>query len=358
MKSDSDAGWLSPLYILSIFYRGIIGLRNFMYESGMVPMNRLNCKVISVGNITVGGTGKTPTVIKLATLLREKGYRPAVLSRGYKGRKKRQVNIVSDGAHILMSPQEAGDEPALIAQSVDTIPVLTGKRRYITGRYAVEHFGANVLILDDAFQHRSLMRDIDIVLLDEQRPLGNGFVLPRGELREPPRALRRADIVLLTGSEKGDSPVDIDSPNDQHRKSGSYLSDKPMFRAYRKPRDFIKGITKAVYPLDYIKGKKIVAFAGIADPDAFRRTIMSIGGQIVGFIPFPDHHSYRSDDIAAIREAISDASADIVITTGKDGIKLIDFPELLHDVFILRIDMAILPAGGSFESLIMELLEK
>ncbi|MBN2254563.1 MAG: tetraacyldisaccharide 4'-kinase [Deltaproteobacteria bacterium] len=359
LRSEGNEPRLFPLAVFSIIYRGIVGVRNLLYDSGVIPAARLGCKVISVGNITVGGTGKTPTVIALAAMLKRNGYRPAVLSRGYKGKSRRPVNIVSDGKGVIMSAREAGDEPVLIAQSVASVPVLTGKRRSITGRYAVEHFGANVLILDDAFQHRSVSRDIDIVLLDGRRPLGNGWVLPRGGLREPPQALRRAHIVLVNGPENEGSPCAMEGLNDWlDSRDLSSLAGRPVFMACRTPRDLRQGGTGAEYPLDHMKGKKIVAFAGIADPGDFRRTVASIGGQVESFIPFADHHSYRRDDIEAIRHAAGRVSADIIVTTEKDGIKLADFPEFLHDVFMLRIDMEIFPSAGEhFESLVRKLLE-
>jgi tetraacyldisaccharide 4'-kinase len=359
LRSEGNERWLFPLAVFSIIYRGIIGVRNLLYDSGVIPAARLDCKVISVGNITVGGTGKTPTVIALAAMLKRNGCRPAVLSRGYGGESKRPVNVVSDGTGVLMSARDAGDEPVLIAQSVASVPVLTGKRRSITGSYAVEHFGADVLILDDAFQHRSVSRDIDIVLLDWQRPLGNGWVLPRGGLREPPRALRRAHIILVTGPAKKGSPCAMEGLNDWlDRRNLSSLAGRPVFMAFRTPRDLRQGGTGAEYPLYHMRGKKIVAFAGIADPGDFRRTVTSMGGQVESFISFADHHSYRHDDIEAIRHTAGRASADMIVTTEKDGMKLADFPEFLHDVFMLRIDMEILsPAGEHFESLVRKLLE-
>ena len=177
----------SALRLLSLPYGAAVALRNHLYDRELLRTAKLPCPVVSVGNLTVGGTGKTPTVILLAALLKEHGHRPAVLSRGYGGHAKASVNVVSDGNRILLGWREAGDEPVLIAGALPGVPVLTGPKRFLTGRAAVERFGADVLILDDAFQHRSLFRDIDIVLIDAARPFGNGFLLPRGPLREPPR---------------------------------------------------------------------------------------------------------------------------------------------------------------------------
>ncbi len=168
------------LRLLSLPYGAAVALRNHLYDRELLRPTKLPCPVVSVGNLTVGGTGKTPTVILLAALLKEHGYRPAVLSRGYGGHAKASVNVVSDGNRVLLGWREAGDEPVLIAGALPGIPVLTGPKRSLTGKAAVERFGADILILDDAFQHRSLFRDIDIVLIDAARPFGNGFSSPGG----------------------------------------------------------------------------------------------------------------------------------------------------------------------------------
>ncbi|MBU0575377.1 MAG: tetraacyldisaccharide 4'-kinase, partial [Proteobacteria bacterium] len=162
----------AALRLLSLPYGAAVAARNRLYDRGLLRQQKLPCPVISLGNLTVGGTGKTPTVIFIANLLNERGYHPAVLSRGYGGSTRAPVNVVSDGKRILMGWREAGDEPVLIARAAPGIPVLTGSRRLLTGRAAIETFGADILILDDAFQHRPLFRGIDMVLLDAARPFG------------------------------------------------------------------------------------------------------------------------------------------------------------------------------------------
>jgi len=358
LHNDRNSWCLFPLFLISIPYSGIIRLRNLFYQTGLFEVRKLGCKVISVGNITVGGTGKTPMVIMLANLLKEKGYRPTILSRGYGGKKKRRINVVSDGKNLLMNPENAGDEPALIAKSVSNIPVVTGKKRYLTGKFAIEHFGADVLILDDAFQHRSLFRDIDIVLLDEKRPFGNGFVIPRGELREPANALGRADIIVKTGDgrrETGDGrqETEISEQGSEIRDQGSGTH---IFEAYRRPVALLSGDTGDVYPLAHLHGKKVCAFAGIARPDSFKKTIASVGGEVAAFLSFPDHHVYTAGDLGRIRTAVSESSAQIILTTEKDGIKLIDFPDFLLDLYLLRIEMEFSPSQKEFENIILERL--
>jgi len=344
LRNDRNSWWLFPFFLISIPYSGIIRLRNLFYQTGLFEVRKLGCKVISVGNITVGGTGKTPMVIMLANLLKEKGYKPAVLSRGYRGKKKTPVNIVSNGEKVLMTSAEAGDEPVLIAKSASDVPVITGKNRCRTGTFAIEHFGADILILDDAFQHRSIFRDIDIVLLDKTRPFGNGFVIPRGELREPGNALGRADIIVKTGGRDQGSGI-------RGQGSGTHI-----FEGYRKPVTLLRGRAGDVFPLDYLHGKKVCAFAGIARPDSFKKTIASVGGEMEAFLSFPDHHVYTEGDIDRIRTVVSKSSSQIILTTEKDGIKLIDFPDFLRDIYLLRIEMEILPSQKEFESIILEKL--
>jgi tetraacyldisaccharide 4'-kinase len=350
MKSDEKRGRYSPFFFLSILYGNIVRLRNYCYEARMIKSRRLGCPVVSIGNITVGGTGKTPMVIMLAETLEKKGFRPAVLSRGYGGKKRDRINVVSDGNSILMGIQEAGDEPLLMAQSLGDVPVITGKKRYSTGRYAIDHLKVDILLLDDAFQHRSLERDLDIVLLDGELPFGNGYMLPRGMLRESKRALKRADIVVLTR-------------NDGHKKESertakilSKYTDAPVFFASRKPSSIIDGKTGEKRSLDYLKRKRICAFSGIAQPENFRETLISLGGTITSFIPFPDHHIYTERDIVEIGRRAVESSAEIVITTEKDGVKLIDFPRFSQDMYLLKIEMEIIPSNHEFTTLILERL--
>jgi tetraacyldisaccharide 4'-kinase len=336
--------------ILSLLYRLVINIRNRMYDLGIFKQEKLPCKVISIGNITVGGVGKTPTVIMLANLLKGKGYRPAVLSRGYGGEGQSKVNIVSDGSHILMGHIEAGDEPVLIAKSTVGIPVLTGAKRTLTGRVAIKDLGADILILDDAFQHRQIFRDIDIVLLSRENPFGNGFLLPRGPLREPLGALNRASYLIWK-----DNVRDGRYPLYQEQGIGTFI---PVLSMYPKPKYLIRGNTEDSLPLEYIKGKKICAIAGIGSPESFGETIDSLGGILVSFMPFPDHYRYTSQDISDIRNKSSATGAEIIMTTEKDGIRLTDFPDFLEDILILKVEMEILPSREEFEAMISEKLKK
>jgi tetraacyldisaccharide 4'-kinase len=337
---------LNPLIVLlnglSLPYRLFVGLRNWMYDAGILKQKKLSCRVISVGNITVGGTGKTPTVIMIANLLREKGYRPAVLSRGYGGKTNAPVNKVSDKSGIRMGYVEAGDEPVLIAKSSKGIPVLVGTDRYLTGRAAIAEMDADILILDDAFQHRKLFRDVDIVLLNREKPFGNGCMLPRGPLREPAGSLTRADLIIWK-----DQAGNGRYPHYQEQSLGSF---SPVFSGCLTPRALIKADASDVLPLDFVQGKKICAFAGICTPETFTETLESLGGTVVRFLGYPDHHPYSDKDISDICEAASLSGADMIVTTEKDGVRLTDFNNFLKELYFLKVEMEMLPSRGEFET--------
>jgi len=351
--AETAASNLNPLTLilslLSLLYRSVVSLRNKMYDHGIFKQNKLSCKVISIGNITVGGTGKTPAVIMLAKLLKERGYRPAVLSRGYGGKAKSTVNVVSDGSKILMGHIEAGDEPILIAKAAEGIPVLTGPKRILTGRFAIENLNADILILDDAFQHRDIFRDVDIVVMNREQPFGNGSLLPRGPLRESPEALRRAHFLIWK-----DSTGDGRYPKYQEQGIGWFL---PVLSVYLRPKDIIRGEAGDVYPLEFLRGKKVCAFAGIASPEAFSRTLESLGVVVTSFIEFPDHYRFTEKDISCIRKKCIDSSSEIIMTTEKDGVRLTDFPDFLKEVFLLRLEMEMHPSREEFEAPILEKLK-
>jgi len=210
---------LTPVYgmlrLFSVLYSFAQRVRAWGYRAKIFKTRRLDCRVISIGNLTLGGTGKTPTVMLVADTLRRRGFKPAILSRGYGGNSTEPVNVVCDGQQILLSPEAVGDEPVMMAGRLKDIPVLTGRARYQTGRYAIERFGADVLILDDGYQHLPLHRDLNILLCDETRPFGNGVIFPAGELREPLSAVQRADLICLTRCRGGNRTDPIDACNRQ-----------------------------------------------------------------------------------------------------------------------------------------------
>jgi tetraacyldisaccharide 4'-kinase len=333
-------------FVLSLPYCLIINFRNWLYDQKILPAVKLACPVISVGNITVGGTGKTPCVIMLAKMLQKNGFQPAVLSRGYGGKSVKSVNIVADGQKILLESKTSGDEALLIAQSLEGVPVITGPQRIVTGSASINQFGANVLICDDAFQHRKIFRDIDLVLWDSQNQPGDDHILPRGRLREPIAGLRRAGAFVITRTSEGPQANNIIDKLAQ-------TENIPIFMSIHKPKDIIKGDNSRQWPIPELKGKNICAFCGIAKPESFKNTLLAAGAQILFFDIFPDHHRYSENQLGKIKKQFIDYRADFLITTQKDAIRLQEFPEFLNIIYILRIEMEITPSMELFEKFIL-----
>ena len=334
---------------MSLPYRLIITFRNWLYDKKIFAVVKLPCPVISVGNITAGGTGKTPCVVMLAQMLQSHGFKPAILSRGYGGKNTKSVNIVSDGKNILLDSKTAGDEPFLMAQSLRSIPIIVGPQRIKTGSAAINRFGANVLICDDAMQHRQIFRDISLVLLDSQDPLGNGHVLPRGKLREPIAGLERASAFLLT---RTDETSKADNINNKLKQVGNI----PIFTSIHKIKDVIKGDYSDKWPISGLKGKKVCAFCGIAKPDSFKKSLLAAQAHILSLDTFPDHHNYNRAELEIIKNKFYDYKADLIITTQKDGMRLQNFADFLSLIYMMRIEMKITPSRELFDNFILDRL--
>lgn len=310
------------MYLLSFVYHFIAFSRSAVYKNRFLKTKKLPCPVISIGNITVGGTGKTPMTIYITKLLLGMGFKPGVLSRGYKGDLEHRGGIVSDGKKICCTPEEAGDEPYMLARMVSA-PVIVGKNRYVSGLKAIKNFSCNVLILDDGFQHQQLQRDLDILLMDAKAPLGNGFMLPRGPLREPPGAAQRSHGVIFTRSGSKDNP------------QNETVKRKPCFRCSHEP--FISKIQ----PRGKIppKGDSVLLFTGIVDHSSVKKSCEKLGLAAIKHLKYPDHHSYSATDIKTIFDEFKNSGADMVATTHKDYIKVMDifpsgYPLLVIDVKI------------------------
>ncbi|MBI5327271.1 MAG: tetraacyldisaccharide 4'-kinase [Deltaproteobacteria bacterium] len=303
-----------PLYILSILYGIAVRFRFFLYRIRVFKTKRLNCKVISIGNITVGGSGKTPLTIYLAQRFIEKGKRPVILSRGYRGKIK-DIGVVSDAKDVLLGPEDAGDEPYLMALKLRGVPVIVGRDRYKAGLYAIEKFNPDIIILDDGFQHIRLARDMDIALIDSRRGFGSGYLFPLGMLREPLNGLKRASLVMVKNGEEGagcGKRVNLFPPS-----ASCLLS--PIFFSY-KPQAMINLITGERFNVDLLKGKRIIALSGIADPCSFRDTLKRLEANVIKEIYYPDHHIYTLNDVEDI--ALQTSDIEMVIVTEKDAVKL------------------------------------
>jgi len=330
-KSFRERILLSPLYLLSLPYGGAVRARSLFYFLGLMKTNILPCPVISVGNITVGGTGKTPLVMTLAKGLADRGIRVAILSRGYKG-KKTADPVVGDGETIFLLPEEAGDEPFLMAQVCKGIPVLVGKDRFINGQIALQRFGVQGLLLDDGYQHLSLHRDINILLIDSHIGFGDYHLLPRGILREPLSHLRRTHLFLLTKMEKSDTYPPLE------KKIREIHPSPRVFHSHYEPTGLL-GLRKEQEELHSLKGKKILALSGIADPDSFSSLLKKCGMEIVNEAIFPDHHLYTVKDLALIEG--KSKRADYIVTTEKDMVKLKELKIDHLPIRALRIEVKI-----------------
>jgi tetraacyldisaccharide 4'-kinase len=342
--------WKILVWPLSQIYAMIIQIRNFCYEKQWLSSKRLSTRVISVGNITVGGTGKTPLVESLASFLHEKGFRVGILSRGYRRKKSNnELTVIPNGNALRENAIYAGDEPVLLASHLPEVPIIVGRNRVQAGEKAIEEFGCDLLILDDGFQHRKIKRDLDIVVIDGTNPWGNGGILPAGPLREPKRNLKRADAVVLSRTDETNHLenvlIQIDS-----------LSMAPVWFAKHKPEHWInfnKGTTR---PLCFLEKKCVIAFCGIGNPDSFRRTLMSMDIEIIGFFPHQDHHWYTIHELQKMADLAQSKGAVALVTTEKDRMRIPESFANTVPIFILKIKMEIQGNGETLDTLLKPIM--
>lgn len=301
--------WETVIFVLlipiSILYGTINWLRNFLYSSRLISSYRSVLPIVSVGNIAVGGTGKTPVVDWLIKEFQRAGKCPAVVSRGYSGNFSGTVGLVSDGQQILMAAQQCGDEPYLLAKRNRLCPVAISRKRSDGIRFLEKRGGVDVVILDDGFQHLAVQRDVDIVLIDERNPIGNGWPLPAGNLREFPFSLNRADFLLMTRS-------------DHHEKV--QFRGKTIYQSDHQLSDVAVDLTGETIPLSDLKSLKLCAFAGIATPEVFFNSLESKGLSLNKTLSFGDHVKYDESLVESLRTTAKDS--EVLITTEKDGVKL------------------------------------
>ena len=316
-------------------YRGLLGTREWLYARGVLRCRALGVPVVSVGNLTVGGTGKTPAVELVVRTLLELGRRPAVLSRGY-GRRGGGIQVVADGTSIRLDADEGGDEPFLLARRLPGVPVLVGAHRYAAGRQAVERFGARAIVLDDGFQHRTLAKDLEIVMARARAPWGNGRLLPGGPLREPLGALGRAQLIVVTGARAPDDVAEVAAAARVHAPG------VPILAARHVPTEcWDAGNMRPLGP-DALRGLKLFAFAGIGSPDGFRQTLEDTGAVETGFARFADHHWYTRAEVAALEQRARAASAVGLVTTEKDWARLRRLPPRGVPLYVLAVRLALL----------------
>ena len=306
--------WLSGAASL---YGLAVRASTWAYDCGWRTPTRLPCRVVSVGNLTVGGTGKTPMVILLTEWLLEEGRKVAVLSRGYKRESSDAFVLVSDGRRVLVGPAAAGDEPYLIATRCPKAIVAVGADRAAAGRRVLSQEQVDCIVLDDGFQHRRLARDLDVVLLDAMDATGLDALLPAGRLREPLSGLRRAGAVVIT---RADSSRDVAAV---HARVDRVLTGNPVQADVVFTADSVASVsTGERRPLDWCVGRKAWLVSGIGNSDSFRRVAMASGVQVLGETAFVDHHAYRREELHRVRTQAGRAQAEIVLTTEKDAGKL------------------------------------
>jgi len=362
------SGWIHDGLLLllknfSRIYGFGVRLKLYLYRRGVWQRHKLPCKVISLGNITVGGTGKTPTAQRLASFIRDLGYRVVILNRGYRAGSTAPVALVSDGQKTHLTVAEAGDEAYLLAKNLPGVPVVIGKNRAITGVYAVEQLQAEVVILDDGYQHWQVERDLDIVLIDTVNVFGNNFLLPRGVLREPLKNLDRAHAFLLT-------KVDQSTPEARQAirmTLACFNPDALVVESIHQPRCFIevaewhKGTGCGGQSLDTVRGRPVMAVSAIGNPSSFEQTLTAQGAQVVDSIRFPDHHSYTTAEMQAVMEKAQKQGVACLVTTEKDAVKIpVEFihAERPLPLYVLGIEVAFTDGAAELMALVEKILDK
>jgi tetraacyldisaccharide 4'-kinase len=342
------------LHPFSYLFWIIVRVRLFLYNHGwFLKKIELDGLVIVVGNLTMGGTGKTPVVERLAKELQAKGKKVAVLSRGYKskdenlpaGRKENDVvppKVVSDGKRVLLKSDEAGDEPFMLAHNLPGVVVIIDKDRVKSGRYAIENFGTEVLILDDGFQYLPIKADMNLLLVDQMNPFGNHKLLPRGILREPVRHLSRATYVLVTKSE-------IEPELELLETIRKYNRNAEIIRCAHKPKVFCEVNGTKNEPLNYLHEKYVGVFCGIASPRGFEQLIHRMAGELRYKKRYLDHHPYHNDELDKMFQRAKNAGAEVMVTTEKDAVRIpADFQPIIP-LFYLRMEIEIVEGFDDFE---------
>ena len=336
----------APRRVMSVMeagYLGLLGAREWLYRRGVLRSRPVASVVVSIGNLTVGGTGKTPAT-ELATLtLSALGRRPGIVSRGYR-RRSHGVQVVADSASIRLEPEDAGDEPFLLARRLPGVPVVVGANRLEAARLAVERFGVNAIVLDDGFQHRTLRKDLEIVMVRAGAPWGNGRLIPGGPLREPLAALARADLIVATGGHEAKDTEAVRAAVERHAPG------VPVLAAAYVPAECWRAGRMESVPLAGLSGLRLFAFAGIARPAGFERTLRDLGARLEGFTVFADHHWYSRTDLASLGERAKALGVEGLVTTEKDWVRLRALPLPAPPLYVLSIKLDLVSGDAEWRS--------
>ncbi|MDF3058111.1 MAG: tetraacyldisaccharide 4-kinase [Rariglobus sp.] len=354
MRATVFAGFLQGL---SYLFSGIAQARLWLYKKRILHDQPLGCLVVVVGNLTVGGTGKTPVVEKFARALRDRGRRVAILSRGYRSKSapmwkkwwyrlshtaEPPPRIVSDGQRVLLDSEQAGDEPYMLARNLPGVFVIVDKNRVKAGTYAIKKFGCDTLILDDGFQYLPLKGRLNLLLVDKTNPFGNGHLLPRGILREPIKHLSRASYVFLTKSD-GVRDAELEEIIQKHNPGVDVIE------CAHRPQYLQRFGTDERQPLEWLRGKKVGAFSGIAVPESFEKFLRDLGGHIQFTRRFLDHYRFTSEDFVSIFTEGIEQRVEFIVTTEKDAVRLPDGLPCAVPIYYLRLEIDIIRGASDFD---------
>lgn len=313
-ETQWEESLMDGLHLASKVYSAGVRARAWAYRQGVFRRISVDAPLVSIGNVTVGGTGKTPLTIYLAQRLCEQGRKPAIVSRGYL-KEGRGLVVVSDGRRILAGRRQAGDEPYMMARALPEVPVIVGPNRSLAATVACGRFGPDIVLMDDGFQHLKVQRDLDVVVIDASDPFGNGMTIPRGILREPPNHLRRADLLVLTRTDQTDAL-------DTLRAHLTELNPKaPIVESVHEPTALMHYQGHVDLGLGTLQAARIVALSSIGNPKAFQRTLRSLGAEIVDAWNLPNHHIYRRAALGDLIDRARHLRVDAIVTTEKDMVR-------------------------------------
>ena len=351
-------------YGCSKMFHAAIKARRFLYNVRILRDATLGVQVIAIGNLTVGGTGKTPVVEKFARELRDQGRNVAILSRGYRSKPPpvhqwllnklflrddtTPPRVVSDGKSLLLDSEMAGDEPYMLASNLKDVVVLVDKDRVKSGRYAIEKFGCDTLLLDDGFQYWKLRgRRQDIVLIDRQQPFGNERLLPRGTLREPPSHLARASTIFIT---KSDGKTD-----ELRRRIAEFNPNAGVIECIHHPLYLEDVFTGQRVGLEILKGHRVASFSAIAQPESFEQSLVQLGAELVYTKRFADHHRFTQQEVINAINRSKKRQAETIITTQKDAVRFPKIDRRDLPIYFMRVEIKILSGADDFQDCVRKI---